>query len=109
MPRTNFGPEVKAAMQGNANTPAPPRAPRPPTSPGAEVMQQGRDSSGNTGLPPPNKLPGPGRGGMPGMGRPPGAMPASVAGGLPGGGVTPQHIAAAAGIAHAILGNRGLR
>jgi hypothetical protein len=105
MPRTNFGPEVKSAMQGGG-------APRPPKSPSAQVAEQGRDSSGNTGLPPPNKLPGPGRGGMPGMGggiRPPGAMPASVAGGLPGGGVTPQHIAAAAGIAHAILGNRGLR
>jgi hypothetical protein len=108
MPRTNFGPEVKSAMQGGG-------APRPPKSPGAQVAEQGRDSSGNTGLPPPNKLPGPGRGGMPGMGggglKPPGAMPSSVAGALPGGMSAPDahHIAAAAGIAHAILGNRGLR
>jgi hypothetical protein len=38
-------------------------------------------------------------------------MPSSVAGALPGGMAAPDahHIAAAAGIAHAILGNRGLR
>lgn len=108
MPRTNFGPEVKAAMQGNANTPAPRSAPRPPKSPGAQVAEEGRDSSGNTGLPPPNKLPGPGRGGMPGMVKGPAPIRPPT-GAPPGGMPDPAHVAAAAGIAHAILGNRGLR
>lgn len=102
MPRSDFGPEVKASMQGNPNTPAPARAPKPMKSPGAQVSEQARDSSGNTDTPP--KPPGPGRGGMPGMVRGPGQA-------MPGGGMPPDahHIAAAAGIAHAILGNRGLR
>lgn len=113
MPRSNFGPEVKASMQGNANTPAK-GVPRPagPKPPGAQVAQEGRDSSGNTGLPPVTRLPGPGRGGMPGMGsglKPPGPIRPQT-GGLPGGGGPDlPHIAAAAGIAHAILGNRGIR
>jgi hypothetical protein len=109
MPRSNFGPEVKAAMQGGTGA-------RPPRSPSAQVMQQGRDSSGNTGLPPVNKMPGPGPGNMPrapaiarGPVAPPGGIPAGGGVGLPGGGITPQHVAAAAGIANAILGNRGLR
>jgi hypothetical protein len=106
MARSDFGPEVKSAMSG---------APRPPKSPGAQVAEQGRDSSGNTGLPPVTKIPGPGGGGMPGMARvgggaPRPAMPTTAAGAGPGA-MPPglPHIAAAAGIAHAILGNRGLR
>jgi len=95
MPRTDFGPEVKAGMQPNANRPNPPRAPRPAQNPGQQVSEEARDSSGNTGLPP--RLPGPGSGGMPGMPQR-GGMPPDA-----------HHVAAASGIAHAILANRGLR
>lgn len=115
MPRSDFGPEVKASMQGNANTPRPAPRPRPPQSPGQQVREQGADSSGATGLPPPNKMPGPGRGGMPGMPHPSmpirpqtGAPPGGATGGMPTGGPSPAHALAAASIAHAILGNRGM-
>ena len=109
MARSDFGPEVKASMQPNANTPRQPPAPRGPTSPGQQVAESGRDSSGNPGIPP--RAQGPGRGGMPGM--PHTAPPVNRVGPMPTG--TPMqgpglpHVAAAASIAHAILGNRGLR
>lgn len=109
MPRSNFGPEVRASMQGNANSPVRTAPPRAPTSPGQQVAESGRDSSGNPGIPP--RAPGPGRGGMPGMPHTAPAMPrpGNVPGGMPGGGGDIPHVAAAASIAHAILGNRGLR
>ena len=88
MARTDFGPEVKASMQDNANTPAPQRDPGAPKNPGSVVAREGRDSSGVPGTPPRSEPPRP------------------IVGGAPG---DLHHVAAAASIAHAILGNRGLR
>jgi hypothetical protein len=98
MPRTDFGPEVKASMQGNANSSPRAQVPPRPRSPGQQAAIEGRDSSGNSGEPPPGpKLGVPGaRASVPTM-RP------------PGGAGMPPHVGAAAGIAHAILANRGLR
>src|SRR5215469_14443056 len=100
MARTDFGPEVKASMEGNANTPRRPPQPRGPVNPGSQVRGQEADSSGNNPNPPIQPRPvGPGAGRMPNMGRMPGGP--VVAPNVPPG---LHDTAAAAGIAHAILG-----
>ena len=113
MARTDFGPEVKASMQGNANSSPRAQVPPRPRSPGQQAAMEGRDSSGNSGEPPSGpKL------GVPSVKeavpseRPPGGastVPEGMKEMMRGMSPMPPHIGAAAGIAHAILANRGLR
>lgn len=101
MARSDFGPEVKAAQQTNASPPRQPPAPRTTAPPKDSGNVPARDSATS-------------RGGMPGMPHtmPPmqrmGPMPVGSPA-MPSGSPGIPHVAAAASIAHAILGNRGLR
>ena len=97
MARTDFGPEVKASMEPNANTPE-----REPPAIARQERQMQKDSNESGARPP--RI-GPGRGAM-AQGAPAQRAPTPPIAPVP---TDAHHIAAAASIAHAILGNRGIQ